>query len=236
MRLTTNEKLITRQAKIARYTTFASLAILLGSLVISQAYTTYIALAYGTLFVGFILAYVGSSLGYKWVKEPRADQALAKALKGFDNKHHLYSFLLPSEQVLLTPTGILVFLVKSHDGNITLKDGKWTRAWSWGRLIGGMGQGPLGVPTIELQTEIEKMKRFLADKLPSSAIVPIDGYVVFSDPRAKLTIDDSNALVTPAEDLKDVLRKSKRGAVLAPKLQDDLERVLDEEANVKATK
>ena len=64
MRLTTNEKLITRQAKIARYTTFASLAILLGSLVISQAYTTYIALAYGTLFVGIILAYVGSSLGY----------------------------------------------------------------------------------------------------------------------------------------------------------------------------
>jgi hypothetical protein len=87
MRLITNDKLIARQSKIARYATFGALAILLGSLVTSFN-TAYIVLAYGTLFVGMALAYVGSSLGYKWVKEPRADQALAKALKGFDNKHH----------------------------------------------------------------------------------------------------------------------------------------------------
>jgi hypothetical protein len=235
MRLITNDKLIARQSKIARYATFGALAILLGSLVTSFN-TAYIVLAYGTLFVGMALAYVGSSLGYKWVKEPRADQALAKALKGFDNKHHLYNFLLPVAHVLVTPTGVLVFLVKQHDGKISLANGRWTRAWAWGRLFGGMGQGALGNPLAELDAEIEKLEKFLAEKLPNAPMIPVNGYVVFSDPRAELSLDDSAAPVVRVDDLKETLRKTKHGAMLAPKIVDDLVRAFDETADAKTAK
>ena len=86
MRLTTNAKLIERQSKLARYATFGGLAILLGSLITSFMSNTFpIAVAYGLLFVGFLLAYIGAVLANKYIKEPRADQALEKALKGFDN-------------------------------------------------------------------------------------------------------------------------------------------------------
>ena len=235
MRFTTNEKLIARQSKIARYATFAGLAVLLGSLVTSFTGNFPITVAYGLLFVGFALAYVGALLANKWVKEPRADNVLAKALKGFDNKFHLYNYLLPVNHVLLTPTGLIVFKVKSNDGKITVNGDKWFTPFRWTRMFGGMGQEPLGNPAADLRNDIEKMKKLLADKFEGAGVVPIDGYVVFSSPRAELAMEDATVPIARVEDLKDTLRKSKRGPVLAPKVLEDLTRILDEEANAKTT-
>lgn len=237
MRLSTNDKLIERQAKIARYATFGGLAILLGSLVLSftNSIANNILLAYVALAIGFFLAMIGSALATKWIKEPRADKALEKALKGFDNKHHLYNYLLPVDHVLLTPTGLIVFKVKHHDGAISYRDGKWKRAWSWSRLFGGMGQEGLGNPTKELENEIAVMRQFLADKIENPALVPIDGYVVFTDPRVQLSIDEPGLPVVKTDDLKDTLRKNKRGAMLSPKLLEQIEQTLNTEANAKTT-
>ncbi len=234
MRVTTNEKMIDRQAKYARYATFAGLAILLGSLATSLLSTSFpIIVSYIMLFIGFILAYVGAILANRWVKEPRADHALARALKGFDNKNHLYNFLLPASHVLLTPSGILVFKVKSIDGIINCQNDKWRRNWQWTRLFGGMGQEPLGNPPTELREDIDKIKKFITDKVEGAGVIPIDGYVVFTDPRAQVTVEDCSTPVVRVDDLKDALRKAKKGPNLAPKLLGQLSQAFDEEANAK---
>jgi hypothetical protein len=233
MRLTTNEKLIERQSKIARYATFGGLAVLLGSLVTSFTGNFPIAVAYGLLFVGFILAYIGALLANKWIKEPRADTALAKALKGLDNKYHLYNYLLPANHVLLAPTGLILFKVKSNDGKISVHDEKWSSPFRWSRLLGGMGQEPLGNPAADLRSDIDKIKKLLADRVEDAGMVPVDGYIVFSDPRAELSVENSPVPIVRVQDLKEVLRKSKRGPVLPPKLLDGLQHALDEEANAK---
>jgi hypothetical protein len=235
MRLTTNEKLIERQSKLARYATFGGLAILLGSLIASFNNTLPIAVAYGLLFVGFVLAYIGAVLANKYIKEPRADQALEKALKGFDNKNHLYNFVLPVLHVLLTPTGLIVFRVKPQDGPVSCHGETWRRPFQWSRLFGGMGQEGLGNPAADLRADIAKLKAWLADKIDDPALVPIDGYVVFTDPRVQLTVEEPTVPVVRVEDLKDTLRKGKRGAPLAPAVYDNLQKVLDEEANAKTT-
>ncbi len=233
MRLTTNDKLIERQSKIARYASFAGLAILLGSLIISFQSSSNLLLAYISLFVGLGLAYSGAVLANKYIKEPRADHALTKALKGFDNKHHLYNYLLPASHVLLTPIGVLVFKVKSNDGAIFCRGDKWRSVWQWTRLFGGMGQEPLGHPSADLRADIEKVKQFLADRL-GAAVVPVGGYVVFTSPNAKLSLEEPTVPIVHVEDLKETLRKTKRGAILPQKTLDDLARILDEEANAKA--
>lgn len=236
MRVTTNDKLIERQSKIARYATFAGLAILLASLVTSFTGNFPIVVAYVLLLVGFSLAYMGAILANKWIKEPRADHALTKALKGFDNKYHLFNFFPPASHVLLTPTGLLIFRVKSNDGKVTCLNDHWSAPFRWSRLFGGMGQDPLGNPSRDLGDEIAKMKKLLADKVEAAAMVPVDGYVVFSDPRAELYIDNCSAPILRVEDLKDTLRKSKRGPMLQPKVIDELDRILTEQANAKAAK
>jgi hypothetical protein len=235
MRLTTNDKLVQQRSTWARYLTFAGMGLLLGSLALSFM-TDYIVLAYGALFVGFVLAMIGSNLANKWVKPPRAEQVLEKSLKGFDNKHHLYNYLLPSEHVLLTPSGVLVLKTKYHDGEITCKDGKWNRPWKWTRLFGALAQEPLGDPMAELKFEMHKMQQLLTDKIENAATIPIDGYVVFTDPGARLSLDDPALPVLPASELKETLRKSKRTQVLPNPVLENLERVLNEYANAKTTK
>ena len=234
MRLTTNEKLVKRQTTIARYTTYGGLAVLFGALIVNF-FMADLLLSYALLFVGFILAYFGAIFANKWIKEPRADHALEKGLKGFDNKHHLFNYLPPLSHFLITPTGVLVFKVKTLDGMIICSNGKWNRPWKWSRLFGGMGQEALGDPIRELNAEIEAMKKFLADKIDNAPMVPVDGYVVFSDPRVDLSIDDPSLPVVKAEDLKETLRKNKHGAVLFPKTQEQLEQALGAGTNGQTT-
>jgi hypothetical protein len=235
MRLTTNEKLVQQRSTWARYLTFAGMGLLLGSLVLSFM-TDYIMLAYGALFAGFVVAMVGSNLANKWVKPPRPDQVLEKSLKGFDNKHHLYNYLLPAEHVLVTPGGALVLKAKYHDGEITCKNGKWNRPWKWTRLFGALAQEPLGNPIAEMQYEIGKLQQILADKIENAATIPVEGYVVFTDPRAHLSIDDSSLPVVLAGDLKEALRKGKRAQPLPSSVLENLDQVLNEYANAKTTK
>ena len=80
------------------------------------------------------------------------------------------------------------------------------------------------------------MRTSLADQVDNAAMIPINGYVVFSDPRVTLSLDDTNLPVVRAEDLKDKLRKSKRGAALSPATHEQLEKVLNDTANAKTAK
>ncbi len=236
MRAYTNTKHIKRQARIARYATFGGLAVLVGSLFLSfNAGNENLIIAYATLLVGFVLAYIGSLLANKYIREPRADQALEKALKGFDNKHHLYSFLLPAEHVLLTPTGLIVFRVKSNDGKIQFANQKWRTPFRIARLFGGMGREALGDPIADLGMEMTRLKKFLAARVDNAALAPIEGYVVFSDPNAQLDIQDPLSPAVSADELKNTLRKSKRAAPLTPQLYATLQKTLDETANAKTT-
>ncbi len=236
MRVTTNDKLVERQSKIARYATLGGLLILGASLVTSFTGNFPILVSYVLLIIGFGLAYVGAVFANKWVKEPRADSALAKAMKGFDNKFHLFNYLLPAAHVLMTPTGLVVFRVKANDGVITCQGNKWQTPFRLSRLFGGMGQEPLGNPLAELNDDITRIKNFLADRVDNAGSVPIDGYVVFSDPRAQLNVENCEAPVVRVEEIKDTLRKAKRGPVLTPQLYENLDRVLSEEADAKAAK
>jgi len=232
MRLTTNDKLIQQRSAWARYLTFAGMGLLLASLVTSFM-TNYLAVAYGTLLGGFVVAVVGSYLANKWIRPPRADQALEKSLKGFDNKHHLYNYLLPAEHVLVAPSGVWVFKAKYHDDEIICQNGKWRRPWKWSRLLGGWTQEPLGDPIAELQEDIQKIKQLLASKIEEA--VPVDGYVVFTHPLARVTIDDPNLPVVTASNLKDTLRKQKRTSPLSPTTLNKIETLFDEYAHAKTT-
>ncbi len=235
MRQFTNTKLIERQSRIARYATFGGLGVLVGSLILSMN-TGNILIAYFALLIGFVLAYIGSILANKYIREPRADHALEKALKGFDNKHHLYNYLLPAQHVLLTPQGLTVFRVKSIDGAVSFDGKKWRAPFRIGNLIGGMGREPLGDPVLELSAEMLRMKQFLADRVENAALVPIDGYVVFSDPNARVDIQDPQAPAVHADNLKESLRKNKRGALLTPQVYEKLQQILGETANEKTAK
>jgi hypothetical protein len=209
MKVFTNEKLVKRQAAIGKWASLIGMGALLGGLAVSYRWSNQITLSFGCLIVGFLLASVGTYNMNRWVKEPRADQALTKALKGFDNRYSLYHYRLPAAHVLLGPSGLFVFTVKDHHDEIRCEGEKWHQKFNWRRLLLFFGQEGLGNPTREVRGEIERLRRFLDKKLPE-ADVPTEGLIVFTNPRARLELMDPAVPVVSGKKLKTFLRQEKK--------------------------
>jgi len=214
MKVIINEKLVKRQAAIGKWASLIGMGALLAGLVVSYRWPNLIIVSFGCLIVGFMLASVGTYNMNRWVKEPRADQALSKALKGFDNKHFLYHYTLPAAHVLLAPSSLFVFTVKGHHGEIRCEGERWHHKFNWGRLLLFFGQEGLGNPTREVRGEIERLRRFLDSRLPE-ADVPIEGLIVFTNPRARLELIDPAMPVVSSNRLKTFLRQLKKKRIPA---------------------
>ncbi len=215
MRVIINEKLIKRQAAIGQWASLAGMGILLVGLVVSWRWPHQITISFGCLILGFMLASIGSYNMNRWVKQPRADQVLTRVLKGFDNKHTLYHYILPATHVLLAPSGLFVFTVKNHYGEIRCEGEKWHHKFHWGHLLFFFGRESLGNPTREVRAEMESLRRFLDSRLPQGEEVPIEGLVVFTNPRARLELIDPAVPVVSSNKLKNYLRQLKKARLSA---------------------
>ena len=214
MKVILNEKLVKRQSAIGKWASLIGMGTLLAGLVVSYRWPGLITASFGFLIVGFMLASVGTYNMNRWVKQPRPDQALTRALKGFDNKHLLYHYTLPAAHVLLAPSGLFVFTVKDHHGEIRCEGEKWRQKFNWRRLLLFFGQEGLGNPTREVRGEIGRLRRFLDEKLPE-ADVPIEGLIVFTNPRARLELIDPAVPVVSSNKLKTFLRQLKKKRISA---------------------
>jgi len=214
MRVILNEKLVKRQAAIGKWASLIGMGTLLAGLVVSWRWPHQIIISFGCLIFGFMLASIGSYNMNRWVKQPRADQVLTRVLKGFDNKHTLYHYTLPATHVLLAPSGLFVFTVKDHDGEIRCEGERWHQKFHWGQLLLFFGREGLGNPTREVREEMERLRRFLDSKLPE-VDVPIEGIIVFTNPRARLELIDPAVPVMSSNKLKNHLRQMKKNRISA---------------------
>jgi hypothetical protein len=226
MKVITNEKLVKRQAAIGKWASLIGMGALFGGLVVSYRWPNQLTVSFGCLIVGFMLASVGTYNMNRWVKEPRADQALTKALKGFDDKHSLYHYTLPAAHALLAPSGLFVFTVKDHHGEIRCEGEKWHHKFNWRRLLLFFGQEGLGNPTREVRGEIGRLRRFLDSSLPE-ADIPIEGLIVFTNPGAKLELIDPAVPVVSSNKLKTFLRQLKKKRISAEQRK-ELAEILEE--------
>jgi hypothetical protein len=212
MQVITNEKMIRNRARLGRWASFVGLGILILGLVASL-YPQWLLVSLGCLLVGFVLSQVGIYNANRWVREPRADQTLDKILKGFDNRYHLYNYVLPASHVLLAPFGLCVMNPKHQGGKIRCEGEKWHHEAGWKRILRLFGQEGVGKPTREVRAEVAKLRRFLAQRLPDPVLssvevddVPIEGLVVFTNPQADLQTESPAVPVLDGKQLKLFLR------------------------------
>lgn len=236
MRVDTNEALIERRVKLGRIAWLAGMGILLAGLGASwmierrPEWTTLLIIgSYVALLGGLVATSVGIYTSDRWARPPRADQVLAQALKGLDNKHKLYNHLLPAEHVLLSPLGVTVFRVKRQDGRIEYQDGRWRHRQGFLGTFMSLSRERLGDPARELGVGMERMSGLLQELLPE-AEVPVEGVVVFAGPRADLHIVNPPLPAVPVKKLKAHLRAASKGRKLTDTLRKELEQVLDDAA------
>jgi hypothetical protein len=154
--------------------------------------------------VGLIASRIGFHYGNRYLVPTRPDAVLRESLKGLDRKYALMLFAGPTNYLLIEPSGVTVFVVRTQEGKISYRDGKWKRRENLLRFWFGRDE-PLGDPTEDLNEELQKVQRVLNEKLPTLKI-PLRGIIVFSHPRAVLDIEPSPIVALRADELKDYLR------------------------------
>jgi len=220
-------KLVNQGKRFGKIASLVGLGILIAGLVVSFR-TPMIWLAYGCLIVGFILSNIGIYLANRWVREPRADQTLTKVLKGFDNQYALYNYYLPAQHVLLTPTGVIVFVVKPQNGEIRCEGNRWRHKLTIGRVLRFLTEEGLGNPTQEARQETESLQRLIR-KHVTEGDVPVSAFIVFTSQDEKLRLEVVNPAipVLRLRELKERMRKLSKGKPIPTEIQQKLTEAFD---------
>ena len=216
MRIVTNEVKIERGARLGKIATFAGLGLLAGGLVISLVFqeSPLLWLSFLCLVLGLLVSSIGTLNMNRWVREPRADQALAQGLKGFDDQYVLYNHTLPAPHVLLGSTGLYVLTAMGQDGAISYSGGKFRRDFSLGRIVRFMADEGLGRPLAEAESQVQAMGDYLEESGFDDSLA-IQNLLVFYSPKAQLSVSDPPLPVVVPKTLKKAIRKVQDGKLPA---------------------
>lgn len=232
MQIITDEERIAKGARIGKIATFVGLGFLVAGLIISLVLQTspLIWVSFVCMLLGLLASSIGTMNMNRWVREPRADQALGQGLKGFDDRYQLYNYYLPAPHVFLTPVGLFVLTALGQDGLIHYESGKFRRDFSLGRALRFMAEEGMGKPFAEAESQVQAIRELLG-KTDWGDQVEIQNILVFFNPRAELDVTDPPVPVVTAKGMKKAIRKY-GGQKLPGELYRQLEELLDETADL----
>lgn len=201
MRIIKNEKLIKRNQTIGNWTSLAAIVILGVGMYISFTRTELITYTLIALVLGFTLTQIGMYLGNKFGRSPRPDEKLDAGLKGLPNEFTLYHYSSPVSHLLVGPAGVWVLKPYHQRGQVTFRKNRW-------RIGGGgffqsymriFGQESLGRPDVEIENEIDSLRRSLLKHMDESDLPEINALMIFTNENVEL---DDDALAAPVRALK----------------------------------
>ncbi len=202
MQVFVNEAFLAKRAKIARWGSIIGLAVLvLGLFVVG----TNVTLSYVFLIVGFICATVASFIMYQYVREPRADQVIAKALRQVDRRYSLYSYYLPSDNVILSHHGITVVIPRMQKGRVWYDGKRWHHKAGFSKVKQFFGEPGVGRPELDVAQDIRTMQKWLAKR--GMEDVPVNGLVVFVNPEIELELDNPPVPVVQPDNVADFFKE-----------------------------
>lgn len=242
--IVTNTPLVERNARYGRWITTGSLLVILAPLAITlpslfsgknDLPTDQLLIMYGALIIGLVLSNVGGYFLNRWGL--KYFEAVGNALKGTDKKYRLYNYSLPVNNVLLTPYDVTVFLLKNLDGQIRASQSGWRMNIGILRFLRWFSSEQLGDPTKDLETQKGKLRQFIAERLGDKVQPPIEGLIIFTNPRATVemtNVDLPVVLLNSSEDaLKNALKKPKGASQMPKEMYDALFELFEEEAEAR---
>jgi hypothetical protein len=230
MKVVIDEKLIRRNAKIGQIITILSLVTLGAGMFITFQKPDMLPLSIGALLVGFLLSQVGIYFTNRWGRNPRPDEQISLALKGLDKRYALYHYQTPASHVLIGPAGLWVLIPKHQRGKITYSKNRWRQ--SGGGFIQNylkiFAQEGIGRPDLEIESDIEGLKKFLKKNLPEETEIPeIQAALIFSNPNIDIQADDAPSPTLPAKKLKDLIRRTAKSKPVSPEIVTIIQNAID---------
>jgi hypothetical protein len=221
MRSIIDRKKTARRALIANIASTGGLVAALTGVILPLWLPSLLILSMGLIVGGLGVAMVGIYFANRWVRKPRPEEALDKALKPFSDSYRLYHYAaLPCDHVLLTPTGVYLLETVNLDGFFSYQNERWSEKMSFSRAVRLVVEEHLGDPIQMVDSEQEILVSRLAEVLAGETMPPVKALVVFTHPHAHVEVSGNTTPVV----MVDKLRKQipAQGLKLAPGLYQKL--------------
>jgi hypothetical protein len=220
MKIIKNEKVITRNSKIAQWISLGALGVLGLGMYISIARPELFVYSMVCLVVGFIMTQVGMYMGNRWGRSPRPYEKLDAGLKGLHSEFHLYHFSSPVSHLLVGPAGVWVLLPYHQGGKVFYDSNKKRWKNSGGGFFAGymriFGQEGLGRPDLEAEAEVEIVKKFFRENMGDESAIPeVKVALVFTNDNVELEAGESPIPAMKLKQLKDFMRQNSKPRVLS---------------------
>ncbi len=216
----TDEGLVSSRRRIGRIASIAGLVVLGLGLFVSfnqasrqgDQVDTFQALIlpYLTLIVGLVLVTVGKANNVRWGGRFPPHEVLTNGLKSLDNRHRLYNYTtgIPCDHLLVTPNGLIVFDTKPTFGNIRNEGDRWSRQGGVAKWLVYFTEGGLGNPSREAIATTDRVKKWLSEQLGEEIAnrLPVQTAIVFTHPRAALTVENPAIPVILGKDVRSFVR------------------------------
>ncbi len=209
MKIIKNETLIKRNGKIGQWTSLAALAVLGLGMYISFTRTDLFIYSVAALLIGFTLTQIGMYMGNRYGRSPRLDEKLDAGLKGLPNEFVIYHYMAPASHLLVGPAGIWILMPYHQRGQVVYKKNRW-RMSGGGFLQGYMrifGQENLGRPDLEIEDEINALKKRLAKHMEETEIPNINALMVFTSDNIEIDADEAPIPALKLKQIKDFIRQ-----------------------------
>lgn len=226
MNIITNQKLIRRYTILAQAGMLGGLAVLAGGMFLSFKNPARADISLIALFLGFLLSQVGIYYSNRYARRPRPDELLNQALKGLDGRYILYHYSSPVSHLLVGPSGIWILMPRFQRGEISFVNGRYKQKGG-NMYLKLFAQEGLGRPDLEVAADKDKLSGFLRKNLNNEDVPEVQAALIFTHPSVKINISEDEvvpAATVTRDQLKDVVRKSKKNKGIGPVTQ---QQVLD---------
>ena len=191
MKIYIDRQKVNARAQAANLASVGGLILLLASVVVPLFLPTWTTVASILLILGAGGAMIGIYFANCWVRKPRPEDSLNKALKSFDDHYHLYHYpaSLPCDHVLLTPAGVIGMEVVNLSGFFSYRNGRWKEAMTMGRALRYIVEERVSDPVTLAQALTDELKRRFEKELGEDISFPIKALTVFTHPATELEIE-----------------------------------------------
>jgi len=198
-----NQSKVRRRALLSNLVSVGGLVLLLVSVVVPLFLPALANTAYIAMIAGMGIAMIGIYFANRWVRKPRPEESLAQALKSLDQQYRLFHYpSLPSDHLLLTPTGVVVLEAINLAGKFSYQQGRWKEAMNMGRALRYIVEEHLGDPIGAARREAEDLQELFRREWGAEVSIPIKPMVVFTHPAVNLEIKEPPIPVCRVDKLK----------------------------------
>ena len=180
------------------------------------SWISFAALPMGFIFASFGSYFINRFAARRWPGNKsvaRPDEVLERSMKGFDDKYAYFVWSLPAHHVLVGPSGLFVFALRSDRGKAVVQGDRWREPFSLGRLFTVFAREGVGNPALELEEQVRKLRALLAKASSENGDgdalqqVPIEPVALFLNPEMELKVDAPSIPVMRADQLKEYVRR-----------------------------